>query len=363
MRRPTSSCCPGPTPRSGWPPWPRAHSWATTGRCTSWARRSTSTGCGATSSRWRATCGSGPPHRLEDVDQALLASGLARLFDGTEVPDLQRMAAAVAVLRSVSVVAGGPGTGKTTTVARVLALLDEQAVRGGPSASADRAGRADRQGGGPAGGSGAGRRGNDGGRRRGAGAPGRPDRRDPAPAPRLQPRQPDPLPAQPAEPAAPRRGRGRRDLHGLALDDGPAGRGGAARGPAHPGRRPRAAGLGGGGRRPGRHRRPGLSGASAWARPPGGELAAVTGQPVPANAARTPHRWATASSCCAGCIATAAPSPSWPRPFSGGTPMPCSLSSGAAIRTWNGSPSMPPSRRRSRRCAVCAAWPSTAAGQ
>ena len=41
------------------------------------------------------------------------------------------MAAAVAVLRSVSVVAGGPGTGKTTTVARVLALLDDQAAAAG----------------------------------------------------------------------------------------------------------------------------------------------------------------------------------------------------------------------------------------
>ncbi len=65
------------------------------------------------------------------MDPILLAAGLTRLFDGNDQPDLQRMAAAVAVLRSVSVVAGGPGTGKTTTVARVLALLDEQASAGG----------------------------------------------------------------------------------------------------------------------------------------------------------------------------------------------------------------------------------------
>ncbi len=65
------------------------------------------------------------------VDRTALSEGLARLFDGAEMPDLQRMAAAVAVLRSVSVVAGGPGTGKTTTVARVLALLEAQAVAGG----------------------------------------------------------------------------------------------------------------------------------------------------------------------------------------------------------------------------------------
>jgi exodeoxyribonuclease V alpha subunit len=60
------------------------------------------------------------------VDVEVLASGLARLFDG-EQPDQQRLAAGSAVLRRFAVVAGGPGTGKTTTVARILALLDEQA--------------------------------------------------------------------------------------------------------------------------------------------------------------------------------------------------------------------------------------------
>ncbi len=41
------------------------------------------------------------------------------------------MAAATAVLRRLSVIAGGPGTGKTTTVARVLALLQAQAIAAG----------------------------------------------------------------------------------------------------------------------------------------------------------------------------------------------------------------------------------------
>ena len=62
----------------------------------------------------------------EDVDEAVLADGLARLFDGEE-PDLQRLAAATCVLRRLAVVGGGPGTGKTTTVTRILVLLDEQA--------------------------------------------------------------------------------------------------------------------------------------------------------------------------------------------------------------------------------------------
>ena len=57
----------------------------------------------------------------------VLADGVARLFgDGSD--SRQSMAAASAVLRRLAVVAGGPGTGKTTTVARILALLAEQAI-------------------------------------------------------------------------------------------------------------------------------------------------------------------------------------------------------------------------------------------
>jgi exodeoxyribonuclease V alpha subunit len=73
--------------------------------------------------RRRATAG--PPQ----VDTARLREGLARHFPG-DAPDRQRLAAAVSVLRWVTVLAGGPGTGKTTTVARLLALLHDQP--GGP---------------------------------------------------------------------------------------------------------------------------------------------------------------------------------------------------------------------------------------
>lgn len=65
-----------------------------------------------------------------DVDHGLLSAGLSQLFDG-EAPDYQRLAAATAVLRRFAVVAGGPGTGKTTAVARVLALLHDQAAHAG----------------------------------------------------------------------------------------------------------------------------------------------------------------------------------------------------------------------------------------
>jgi exodeoxyribonuclease V alpha subunit len=64
------------------------------------------------------------------VDVALLRSGLSELFGDDDDLD-QRMAAATAVLRRLSVIAGGPGTGKTTTVARVLALLEAQATAAG----------------------------------------------------------------------------------------------------------------------------------------------------------------------------------------------------------------------------------------
>jgi exodeoxyribonuclease V alpha subunit len=64
------------------------------------------------------------------VRQEALAGGLRRLYPYAE--DVRgRMAAATAVLRRLAVVAGGPGTGKTTTVGRVLALLAEQAAATG----------------------------------------------------------------------------------------------------------------------------------------------------------------------------------------------------------------------------------------
>ncbi len=59
------------------------------------------------------------------VDVDALGDAVTRLFPG-EAPDRQRLAAAMTALRSLTVLAGGPGTGKTTTVARLLALLRSQ---------------------------------------------------------------------------------------------------------------------------------------------------------------------------------------------------------------------------------------------
>lgn len=69
-----------------------------------------------------AELGATPPYVLE-LDG--LAGALTRVFaDGDP---LQRAAAAATVLRRLTVIAGGPGTGKTTTVARAVALLCDQA--------------------------------------------------------------------------------------------------------------------------------------------------------------------------------------------------------------------------------------------
>ncbi len=67
------------------------------------------------------------------VEEAVLAAGLERLFALRPDPG-QRLAAQRAVTRRLAVLAGGPGTGKTTTVALVLALLVEQAQACGTAA-------------------------------------------------------------------------------------------------------------------------------------------------------------------------------------------------------------------------------------
>ncbi len=60
----------------------------------------------------------------DDLDDAVLTAGLDRLFATGD--DDQRAAAESSARNRISVIAGGPGTGKTTTVSRLLALLREQ---------------------------------------------------------------------------------------------------------------------------------------------------------------------------------------------------------------------------------------------
>ncbi len=72
----------------------------------------------AIAARSRASTGAAPQARTEALERVLDA-----LFvpDERDAPDRQRVAAGIALTRPVSIVAGGPGTGKTRTVARLVA--------------------------------------------------------------------------------------------------------------------------------------------------------------------------------------------------------------------------------------------------
>jgi exodeoxyribonuclease V alpha subunit len=64
-----------------------------------------------------------------DLDQTLLSEGVQRLFPVSkgEGSDWQKIAAVAAVRKRFCVISGGPGTGKTSTVVKIIALLLEQA--------------------------------------------------------------------------------------------------------------------------------------------------------------------------------------------------------------------------------------------
>ncbi|HWD70243.1 MAG TPA: exodeoxyribonuclease V subunit alpha [Solirubrobacteraceae bacterium] len=67
--------------------------------------------------------------RAEVGDLAGLGEAIRAAFPDEEFIE-QRAAAAVALLRDLAVIAGGPGTGKTTTVARIVALVQQLAGDG-----------------------------------------------------------------------------------------------------------------------------------------------------------------------------------------------------------------------------------------
>ena len=64
------------------------------------------------------------------VNIDLLRQGLARFFPNKGETNWQKVAAFTAVISNFCVITGGPGTGKTRTVAAILALLLEQAGNG-----------------------------------------------------------------------------------------------------------------------------------------------------------------------------------------------------------------------------------------
>ncbi|WP_312315508.1 exodeoxyribonuclease V subunit alpha [Atlantibacter sp.] len=62
-------------------------------------------------------------NRVMPVDLTQATQVLNALFPTRDAIDWQKVAAAVALTRRISVISGGPGTGKTTTVAKLLAAL------------------------------------------------------------------------------------------------------------------------------------------------------------------------------------------------------------------------------------------------
>lgn len=74
------------------------------------------------------------PSPVLAASASLLSAGLGRLFPpqvDQPAPDWQKIACALAARGRLLLLTGGPGTGKTTTVARLLALLQAQATASG----------------------------------------------------------------------------------------------------------------------------------------------------------------------------------------------------------------------------------------
>ncbi|BBO55178.1 exodeoxyribonuclease V subunit alpha [Cobetia sp. AM6] len=78
----------------------------------------------------------GPSEEGETRVSDALGERLCELFASNQPdphgePDWQKLACALALRQRLTVISGGPGTGKTTTVTRLLALLQAQALVGG----------------------------------------------------------------------------------------------------------------------------------------------------------------------------------------------------------------------------------------
>ena len=71
----------------------------------------------------------------DDINMSILKKGLDRLFPGTKKSgdntdrgiEMQKKAAMNAVLRKFAIISGGPGTGKTFIIEKIIALLEDQA--------------------------------------------------------------------------------------------------------------------------------------------------------------------------------------------------------------------------------------------
>ena len=87
------------------------------------------TGCTAGSRIWRSICCARAAQTTMPEDAGAFTQSFARLFPaGTDAR--LRLAAFSAAVKPLCIICGGPGTGKTTTAARILALLLEQRGQG-----------------------------------------------------------------------------------------------------------------------------------------------------------------------------------------------------------------------------------------
>ena len=65
------------------------------------------------------------------LDVGILKTQLDKYFGSAEQPDWQRIAAAITTSHPISIISGGPGTGKTTTVTKLLAIYVENHLLAG----------------------------------------------------------------------------------------------------------------------------------------------------------------------------------------------------------------------------------------
>jgi exodeoxyribonuclease V alpha subunit len=66
--------------------------------------------------------------RVVPTHEARVSARLQQLFGDSDPSDLQRTAAELATRRALCVISGGPGTGKTSTVVKILAAVVEEAL-------------------------------------------------------------------------------------------------------------------------------------------------------------------------------------------------------------------------------------------
>ena len=130
-RRSASLIFPGPRSTVGWPRFVPARCSGRPRCCDCSVICCTSTGTGLRKNKCAPICS-----RCRPVGPAGELPGYERLFPpGYEE---QRIAADIALAQAVTVLTGGPGTGKTHTVARLLALLVEHAELAGAPAPGSR---------------------------------------------------------------------------------------------------------------------------------------------------------------------------------------------------------------------------------